>query len=312
LFVGSDPVPAYFINGSSRHGGAVSGGGNSSSNASAASWWHHIQPIKSGSRRGTSTANRSALEHAWDHTPCQSAQEMEIVVEGGAPTSGAAKSIFSLPPGWSIFEEKKCQLALKVIGHASVFFRLSSAAALSAGVQLSAVNVPAVINAFCKCAQIGQQMAVVGNPDGNAEQNEFLLLQKKQQRSADIEWMCSPQPVFPSTPGEANGKRNATWTPAFADKAVPIIATTMVLAAGKPAVGEVLVQWAENLVCAVHTLCILQHQAGSRGDSNPDLRVSDEEWRRAVQMAANFPAHSFIRQVGRWTQDVLTKPSEAR
>ena len=85
--------------------------------------------------------------------------------------------------------------------------------------------------------------------------------------------------------------------------------------AGRLAVAETLLVVAENLVCVVHSLAQLQalHPVttrastnnGGSGESAAGASVlSAEATQKALEAAAAFPPHSFIRQVARWIQDL--------
>ena len=302
-------------------------GGNGSNNNNN-SWWSHIQPSAA-----------KSFEQQWHRTPSSSTYAGGNGGSGGAADGlGTGESMGvagngAMPHDWSVFDDKKLQLGLQIITHASTFLRITSTAALQqqqlqgsgsgSGSELRAVNVNAVMEAFCICAALSQQLMSFsddsngGDDDSSAASGSGFSFGSPSGKtnsggasaSASLQWLRSPLPVQPSSayfprqqqprseaPTPASGIKNKNSSYVISSSAATTAGAAADDSGGKATVAVALLDISENLICSVHNFAALARSSGANISSSAELH-------RVLKLADTFPAHSFIRQVARWTKD---------
>lgn len=177
------------------------------------------------------------------------------------------------PPGWSLFDQAKLMLSLRVTSLAAAFLRRHSST-LSSGSPSSfnasatgghlAIDFNAVALAFMTCAGLSYR-------EGASS-------------SSSAQWLMNPSAIeHPSSSFVmiVMGEKDLDSRGQSIQDAIPA-----------------LLYVAENLICVLHNLnssASIQEKACWTLDLDRCVRVAERD----------FPSHSFIKQVGRWIRDQM-------
>ena len=235
-----------------------------------------------------------------------------------------------MPLAWSLFDDKKLQLGLQIISHASVFLRIVSSTAVqssgTAGGVLRVVNLGGVMDAFCKCASAVQTLSRSAYPSGTQSNTTGDGL------DLGVQWLRSPSAVqannayFPQSVGAGKTNvfgnsvttggnmssyviSNSANTSSAAQGGVQRYTTSSPYTSsisstgGRQTVTEQLIRISESLICATHSLCALSGSFGADSISGVGVGVRGDV-QKVLSVADAFPSHSFIRQVARWLRDM--------
>ena len=176
------------------------------------------------------------------------------------------------PPGWSMFDQTKLMLSLRVTSLAAAFLRRrsgilatgSSTLTGAAAGSLLAIDFDAVTLAFTKCAELSQK-------EGSSS-------------SSSSQWLVNQSSIeHPSS-----------------SFALSVIDERSLQPAGQSIQDAVpaLLYVVENLICVLHNLnaaASTQERACWTLDLDHCVRITERD----------FPSHSFVKQVGRWIRDQM-------
>lgn len=231
-------------------------------------WWERIQPS-------------AGYEAEWDRTQ--------------APAAAAG----DMPADWTVFDDRKLQLSLQVVSHCAAFLRLvtSPQRTGTAAWELRAVNAFAIVEAFCQCAALSQQLmasaasstsssasaATGSRHEPIVDRAAFLLGSPVGAKAGDaaLNWLQSPLPI--QAPAEGCSDESA------------------VEGSARREAGEALLRIAEGLICTVHNCALLS----GGGQASTAASLPTERLQRVLDVAETFPSHSLIRQVARWIRDLM-------
>jgi hypothetical protein len=197
-----------------------------------------------------------------------------------------------MSPDWSVFEQRKLVLSLRITSIASTFLRLRTASCVELGLGgsrhsfaganasaltphsfastggLLAIDFDAVVRAVESCASLYQQRATARGSYG--------------EESTSMKWLTSTSTV---TGSPVDGRDGSYTTQASGD-----IEAWLLLPA--------LLGVVENLICVLHDLNVTASPAEATSWA-PELD-------RCTSTAESFSPHSFVRQVARRIRDQMS------
>lgn len=319
VHAGGDPIPKKIL--AAAQAEPLVG----AATAARESWWDRIVPEHRQS---------VAFSPAADAGAATAATAANAAAAGGAATDeealsraiSAVSAAPGMPADWSLFDDCKLTVAMKLLASAAVFLRLACSDAVRVNsssnggggsssrkfIGLLGLNFPAVAAAFNTCAALALNLSASSGGD-----------------PASSEWMRSSQPVLPAGgAGTASFSFSTSDVPAagvgvdasagfqghgaYRISSASAAATTPRRAGetggawgasgaplqGAKALAEQLQQVAEHLICVVYVVVM-------ETPSQQQLEAWQQPLSAVLKTANAHPAHSFIRQVARWIRDQL-------
>ena len=201
-------------------------------------------------------------------TPQEESLSKQIVATSA--DSGREQIGLVTPPGWSLFDQNKLMLSLKVTSLAAAFLRKRSCTLSSGSVpfdggegDLLAMDFDAIAVAFVACAGYSCQGSLP---------------------SSSVQWLTNSSAIEPSFSSSSLTIVNAedrSRTDQEVNNALPA-----------------LLYIAENLICVLHNMngaASTQERACWALDLDRCVGVAERD----------FPSHSYVKQVGRWIRDQM-------